>query len=506
MAEDRNTLLQFLSRNYSTDELKTLCYQLFVDYDSLGGDNKPAKARELILHLERNDRVKELLPILGRDRPILFRREFQQEPPIPRIPTRRNRDMNQVFISHAHEDEMFARRIADDLRAEGWSVWMAPDSIMPGETWVEAINRGLEESGYYLLVQTPAATSSPWVISETNAAIIMEHRRQMRFIPLDVAPTNTPPIWTAYQNVPFRDYARGLEHLLARLNGRPPRPWPTNGKSANGASHNDTPRARGKEPISSAKLFSDRVLHDQSRVELVRVPAGNFLFGAARPDTNHEIAQRTIHLQEFWIGLSPVTNAQFARFVEATHHRTTAEEIGFSRVWQGGRWIDVERAYWRRPEGPRSNIDNRLHHPVVCVSWFDAQAYCEWAGLRLPAEKEWEKAARGVDGRLYPWGNDVPNSRRANFGSKHSQTTPVGQFSPGGDSPFGATDMAGNVWEWTASWHDARGTRQSRIVRGGAWASDPDTLRATYRMDVEPSLRFNTVGFRVSAHLGDRGF
>ncbi len=235
---------------------------------------------------------------------------------------------------------------------------------------------GLEESAYYLLVQTPAAAASPWVVTETNVAISMEHQRLMRFIPLDVAPSRPPPLWTAYQNVPFRNnYRRGLEHLLARLNGKPPLPWAGNGSSAG---HSDG----RKNADAAARLFSDRRLHDRSRVEFLRVPAGVFLFGARDPDPNHEVAQRSVHLNEFWIGCSPVTNAQFARFVEATHYRTTAEEAGYSRVWSNGRWLDVERAYWRRPEGSRSHIENRLHHPVVCVSWLDAQAFEARLGLR----------------------------------------------------------------------------------------------------------------------------
>lgn len=501
MVEDRTSLLQFLVQHYTLDGLKTLCFNLFVDYDNLGGDTKNAKARELILNLERAGRLEELIAVLSREQPRAFRREFEKTPPVPRIPTRRTRDPNQVFISHAHEDDAFARRLSADLQADGWAVWIAPDSIQPGETWVEAINRGLEESSYYLLVQTPAAASSPWVVTETNVAISMEHQRLMRFIPLDVAPSRPPPLWTAYQNVPFRDnYLHGLEHLLARLNGRAPRPWPTNG----GESRRENGHTIGP---AADRSFSDRRLHERSRVELIRIPSGAFPFGARRPEATHEVAWRSVHLHEYWIGYTPVTNAQFARFVEATHYRTTAEEIGFSRVWFGGRWVDVERAYWRRPEGPRSSIDERLHHPVVCVSWFDAQAYCEWAGLRLPAEKEWEKAARGVEERSYPWGNEKPSPRRANFGMRHGTTTPVGQFSPVGDSPYGLADPAGNVWEWTSSWFDAPGEAQrSRVARGGAWPSEAENLRVTYRIDVDPTLRFNTLGFRVSAHLGDPGF
>jgi formylglycine-generating enzyme required for sulfatase activity len=495
MAEDRNALHQFLARHYSLDGLKTLCFNLFVDYDNLGGDAKNAKARELILQMERAGRLEELQAALAHEQPRAFRRDFPNSAPIPRIPPRRNRDQNQVFISHAHEDNVFAHRLAADLQAQGWSVWIAPDSIEAGETWVDAINRGLDESGYFVLVQTPAAAASPWVITETNVAIGLEHQRQMRFIPLDVAPTRPPPLWTAYQNAPFRDnYRRGLEHLLARLNRRPPRPWPAVA-STNGD---------GK----AARLFSDRRLHERSRIELARVPAGPFLFGAGDPGRRHEAPQRALDLSEFWIGLGPVTNAQFARFVEAAGYRTTAEETGYARMWAGGRWVDVEKAYWRRPEGPRSNVDDRLHHPVVCVSWFDAQAYCEWAGLRLPSEREWEKAGRGNDGRPYPWGSEPPAPHRANFDMALGATTPAGHFSPAGDSPYGLHDMAGNVWEWTASWRDGQtgGPGRTRVIRGGAWPSSADNLRLTYRLDIDPLLRFNTLGFRAVARLGDPGF
>jgi formylglycine-generating enzyme len=490
MAEDRNSLLQFLVRHYSLDGLKTLCFNLFVDYDNLAGDTKNAKARELILHLQRNGRLDDLRGVLARELPRAYSREFEKEPPLPPIPVRPNRDPHQVFISHAHEDDTFAHRLAKDLRSEGWSVWIAPDSIQPGETWVESINRGLDESSYFLLVLTPAAAASPWVTTETNVAISLEHQRKMRFLPLDVDPCQPPPLWTAYQNVPFRgNYKRGLEHLLARLNGRPPRQWMDGDK--------------GRE-ISAAKTFSDRRLHDRSRVEFVRIPPGDFVFGAADGDKRHEFEARSVHLKEYWIGRGPVTNAQFARFVEATHFQTTAEETGYARVWSSGRWVDVEKAYWRRPEGPRSNIDGRLHHPVVCISWFDAQAFCEWAGLRLPDEKEWEKAARGSDGRLYPWGDERPGKNRVNFAMHHGRTTAVGRFSPAGDSPFGVQDMAGNVWEWTVTWADA--AQRARILRGGAWPSDERNLRATYRVDIDPLMRLNTVGFRVAARIGDAGF
>ncbi len=480
MAEDRTTLLDFLTRHYTLDGLKTLCFNLFIDYDNLSGDTKNAKGRELILHLERAGRLDDLEAVVGREQPRAFEREFRRPPPIPPIPTRPNRDPRQVFISHAQEDDAFAHRLADDLCAHGWRVWIAPDSITPGETWVDAINHGLEASSTYVLVLTPSAAASPWVNTETNVAISLEHQRLMRFIPLDVAPSSPPPLWTAYQNVPFRsDYSRGLDHLLARLDGRPPRARHANGDG---------------DKAAELRLFADRRLHDRSRIELVRVAAGSFLYGARDADPRHERPQRTLRLGDYWIGRAPVTNAQFARFVEATNHVTTAEATGFGRVWSGGRWADVERAYWRRPEGPRSSIDERMHHPVVCVSWHDAQAFCEWAGLRLPSEAEWEKAARGADGRPYPWGDAPPGGRLANYGLRLGTTTAVGQFSPAGDSPYGLADAAGNVWEWTVG--EAAGG-SARLARGGGWPSDERNLRVTWRAEVEAGMAFNTVGFRA---------
>ena len=116
----------------------------------------------------------------------------------------------------------------------------------------------------------------------------------------------------------------------------------------------------------------------------------------------NEKPQRTVNLPEYWIGRTPVTNAQFAGFVKATGHRTTAEIKGQGRGWTGSKWDWIAGADWRHPRGPESSIAGKDDHPVVQVSWDDAKAFCDWAGLALPAEEQWEKAARGADGRLWP--------------------------------------------------------------------------------------------------------
>jgi formylglycine-generating enzyme required for sulfatase activity len=189
-----------------------------------------------------------------------------------------------------------------------------------------------------------------------------------------------------------------------------------------------------------------------------------------------------------------VTNQAFARFVEATGYVTTAEH-------QGGRDFGkaeyVKGFDWRHPEGPGSGIEDRMDHPVVQISWNDARAYAEWAGTRLLAEREWEKAARGIDGRLYPWGDTFDSERCNTSESRIRTTTPVGRYSPSGDSPCGCADMAGNVWEWTASQWER--DSELRVLRGGAFYDDADLARAPCRLRYDPHGRSDDLGVRVAA-------
>jgi formylglycine-generating enzyme required for sulfatase activity len=249
--------------------------------------------------------------------------------------------------------------------------------------------------------------------------------------------------------------------------------------------------------------------HEAPGFGLVDILGGSFVMGDAGGEADE--APRTVKVAAFRLMRTEVTNARFAAFVAATGHRTDPERSGRGYVWTD-RWRRVAGSDWRHPFGPESDIAGKAEHPVVQVSANDAAAFCAWAGLRLPSEEEWEYAARGSDGRRYPWGDEPPEAdgfRWANFGTVaccapdaadgYLRTAPVGRF-PGGASPFGPMDMAGNVWEWTASAFPGRPGEVA--LRGGGWGNNPYCLRASYRHGNPPDIGLDMVGFRCA---GDGG-
>ncbi len=220
---------RFLQERFNDEELNHLCFDYFptVQNDFTVGMRKGQKVQMLLEHCHKQRRWPALMAALERERPETYAEQFAAPPLVepPRqgsTPIKRN--PRQIFISHTHQDAEFAQRLAVDLQAHDWPVWIAPDSIRPGEKWVEAINRGLEESGIFLLVLTPDAVNSRWVKSETNIAVQWEHEGKMRFIPLRMQTNdvpNTPALWQGYQQIPFQeDYKAGLLALFTELEPR----------------------------------------------------------------------------------------------------------------------------------------------------------------------------------------------------------------------------------------------------------------------------------------------
>ena len=219
---------------------------------------------------------------------------------------------------------------------------------------------------------------------------------------------------------------------------------------------------------------------------MIVIPAGEFTMGSGN---GVERPPHAVFVDTFEIDQFEVTNGEFERFVAQTGHVTDAEKAG-----------DTSWRYWAK---------DKPQHPVVKVSWNDARAFCEWAGKRLPTEAEWEKAARGTDQRIYPWGNDWNVSKTNAKESGHRGTTAVGSF-PAGASPHGVMDMAGNVSEWTSDWfqpypgypggdNEAQYFGQKyRVIRGGGWFDDQNLVRTTERSASSTTLANDDVGFRCA--------
>lgn len=283
---------------------------------------------------------------------------------------------------------------------------------------------------------------------------------------------------------------------------------------------------------------------------MVLIPGGPFLMGTDAPDSvaaDGEHPVREVFVPDFCIDAKAVTNAQFASFAKATGYRTDAERYGWSfvfhqfvgdeaaarvmdaRVPEAPWWLPVQGASWRAPEGPGSDFSARQNHPVVHVSWSDAQAYAAWAGKRLPTEAEWEKAARGglVQAR-FPWGDDLTprGAHRCNIWQGRFPTLNTGDDGFAGTAPvsayrpnrFGLYNMAGNVWEWCADWfspdwhaeaheqtrRDPRGPASGlgRVLRGGSYlchASYCNRYRVAARTMSTPESTTGHIGIRCAA-------
>lgn len=621
---DTKTIRQFLNDYFNDSEFTTFCFDYFLNvYQNFtDGMNKGQKIQLLLDYCLRQGKMPHLLANLQKERSEQYTAVFHQPstyssqtPEVSKTsevsPPERN--PRQIFISHAtKEDGPFAHKLAADLQKNGWQVWIAPNSIRPGEKWVAAIDRGLDESGIFLVVLSPAAMASRWVRDETNDAIALEKTEQIRFFPVQLKPCRIPTTWNGYQRVSFEtNYAIGLQNLLTALSKQDagegwgdgaPKPsfkeillrylrdpiwqaigvfvslvalsllfWPIfNSPETNTATpttaatktllladvetpatptitltitpsntppSTETPTLEPtttpqptptvtpyptNTPPPTATLDPDTPPWPAVEVTLpytwtrptdnmvmVYVPAGTFEMGSnvGAPDAqDDEMPRHTVTLDAFWIDRTEVTNAQYTVFL---NENGNASEGGVT-------WFDVDgsNAHITSQSGLFQAEGSFGDHPVTYVSWYGAQAYCEWVGGSLPTEAQWEYAARGTDNRIYPWGNQSPSEELANYVLNVGNTTPVGSY-PLGASPFGAWDMAGNVWEWVADWYGAdyyssspeanpQGpeTGSNKVLRGGSWLNNQPYLRAASRVDYTPDHGDNLIGFRCLLRPG----
>jgi formylglycine-generating enzyme required for sulfatase activity len=305
------------------------------------------------------------------------------------------------------------------------------------------------------------------------------------------------------------------------------------------------PVRRLREPTEPG--VGDTRVRAADGMAMVYVPAGEFRMGTGglewirRPESSRdrervgpfgaygfpdERPQHRVYLDAFWMDRTEVTVSMFRTFVQDTGYETTAERQGWGKPWTAGpmesEWPHVAGADWQHPRGPESQAED--DHPVAQVSWEDAAAYCEWAGGSLPTEAQWAKACRGTDGRMWPWGDTFEANRASSceaqcpierwkddrFDDGYAFTSPAGSF-PDGASPYGALDMAGNLWEWVADWYGEETYGHSpyenptgpesgtvRAMRGGSWYDTGVWKTCTVRHQNPAWDLYDDVGFRCA--------
>jgi len=372
-----------------------------------------------------------------------------------------------VFLSYSRKDRIAMNFARDVLRNAGLSVW-TDEGLEPGtHEWQTSIAEAVIQSEAMVVLLSPNALASTWVNREINYAQI--HAK--RIFPVLIAGdqrSSVPITLSTVQWVDGRQDLRlamiqELQTPLLRQMGRSA-PAPEQTKMATPpplAAVVTKPEAKRKKVQTGTKPKPEATTLG---FDWVIIPAGEFMYGNDK---------KRIYLDAYRISRTPVTNRQYKVFVDVTGYAVP-------KHW---------KKYGKIPNGKED-------HPVLYVAWDDAHAFCSWASVSLPTEQQWEKAARGIDGREYPWGNQLPTTQLCNCDG--STTTPVGRYSPQGDSPYGVADMAGNVWEWCDGWYDEK--YKIRPLRGGSWFSDynpHEYLRCASRRNGNPSGWVINRGFRV---------
>jgi formylglycine-generating enzyme required for sulfatase activity len=434
-----------------------------------------------------------------------------------------------VFLSYAKEDYDSICELYDRLKAEGWiEPWLDKPELLPGEHWTAAIKKAIDAADAVIIfLSDNSINKEGFVHYEMNYAwerSLQKPPSAIYRIPIRLTDCNVPDDlyeidsrqWVDYFGRQKEETYRKLLMALQRRLEQKMRIEIPNGKTSEVLKTSEVSHMPELDLYLPPEMSPNTFTPPKAAVpswffgdmEFVKVPRGKFLMGSSDKDKqayDAEKPQHTLDLPyDFLIARFPVTNEQFAVFAKETKLKE--------------KWGD--------------NPQSKLKHPVVNVAWKSAVAFCDWmnqkygsnlprgVAFRLPTEAEWEKAARGSDGRIYPWGNDFDSSKCNTFESGIATTTPIGAYAPQGDSPCGASDMAGNVWEWTASlWgnnaskpsykypYNPRDGRENikagydvlRVLRGGSFTTNDRLARGAFRDGDGLNFFSFSLGFRVAA-------
>ncbi|HEY1389618.1 MAG TPA: SUMF1/EgtB/PvdO family nonheme iron enzyme [Ktedonobacterales bacterium] len=421
-----------------------------------------------------------------------------------------------TFVSHAHVDNDLCDRYVAALRGRGIDIWYDRNNAQAGHFLDREIEQQLEQRSAFVLLMTQQALDSFWVQQELGAYRgLMGRDRSRLLLPVRIGPCNVPPLlnallWIDALAMPFDQaidaIASALTATAAPAVASPlapppqrdalpplgPAPAPANSAPA----HHLTPMSLYSLGFRGYSVGGVECILPP----ICPVPAGIFTMGSDKvrdkDAEDREMPQYPVEVDGFAIGQHPVTVAEYACAVRAkgVSEPPASEFLGTKVDWT------TQQTY--------------LDHPVVCVTWNDVVAYCAWLAKttsqpwRLPSEAEWEKAARGADGRIYPWGDTLDELCCNTRESGNGMTTPVGRY-PNGESPYHVQDMAGNAWEWSSTMfqlypyriNDGRenlNSTDNRVLRGGSWNNVQQYARAAHRYNGWPSNLNASIGFRLA--------
>lgn len=397
--------------------------------------------------------------------------------------------MSKIFISYRRDDSAdITGRIYDRLIQQFGrdAVFKDVDSIPFGVDFRSYLDAQVAKCEVFLAVigrdwmkkrgskgKSRLEDAGDFVRIEIESAL----KRHIPVIPVLVGGASIPPadrLPPSLQDLSFRhgiavrpdpDFHRDMDRLIGHLK-----------RQNHGQNEPQTkPDIQAKDVLKETQSVAS-----VARPDMVKVPKGPFLYGDERT--------RTVIDRDYWIDKYPVTNEKYRAFMSAGGYEK-------QQYWsfEGWKWKTENNV--AAPEFWNDIKWNKADHPVVGVSYYEAEAFAKWAGKHLPTEQEWEKAARGEDGRQYPWGEEFDKSRCNSDESGIGHTTSVTQY-PNGVSPYGCHDMAGNVWEWCAGWYDNQKSG-GRVLRGGSWLDSPGRVRVSERFYNLEDFRDFFIGFRL---------
>lgn len=394
-----------------------------------------------------------------------------------------------IFLSYASQDREVAQSIHRALLEQGHDVFFDREDLPAGEEFHEGIRRAIESADLFIfLISENAIDPGSYTLNELDIAEKSIKQASGRLLPVLLSPVSFDRLPAFAKSVTVLQSPGNIPAAVAdavhRLAGNKKRKSLI--KVGAGLS--------ALIALGAALWFwrstgePAKTIKANDGAAMMLVTAGNFTMG-----DDVESPQREIFLDAFYVDRFEITTARYAKFLEAT-------------------------GSVRRPDGWESlDLNKGAELPIIGVDWFDAEAYCKWAGRRLPTDAEWEKSARGTDARQYPWGGTVLTIDHANYQNSSPEAYNGGLSNVGthaaGQSPYGVDDLAGNVAEWVADWYSdsfPRSERRNphgpetgtaRVIRGSGRFDPPDRLVITRRMHGNPDLRGEDIGFRCARDI-----